>query len=110
MRKFAAFLLLPALLLAGGTKSSRPKQNKSSGLVSTATEAKAIAERDTGGQAVSAHRVPLNGASGGWEVEVRMPKEDRGWRCIIDCDTRNVFTKTRIPNPETSKAKKTRKH
>ncbi len=91
-----AFAVLPVLVLSAGTAKSR---KHASGLVRTAKEAKAIAEQDTGGKAVSARRIPLNGASGGWEVEVRMPHEDRGWRCVIDCDTRTVHTKTHIENP-----------
>ena len=55
------------------------------------------------GRAVSANRIPLNGASGGWEVDVHMPKDSRGWRCIIDADTRTVYTKTRIDNPGTKR-------
>jgi hypothetical protein len=67
--------------------------------VATAREARAIAEQDTGGIAVSARRVPLNGATGGWEVDLHVPGETQGWRCTVDCDTRMVFRKTRIPNP-----------
>jgi len=52
---------------------------------------------------VRARKIALNGASAGWEVEVRMSGEDRGWRCIVDADSRSVFTKTRIPNPEARK-------
>lgn len=92
----AALFLVPALLLAGGQKRHAPRRG---GPVSTAREAKAIAESATGGQAVSARRIPLNGASGGWEVDLHMPKEDRGWRCIVDNDTHDLHTKTRIPNP-----------
>jgi hypothetical protein len=91
----AAALLIPALVLSAGTS----KSHKRTGLVKSSKEAKAIAEQDTGGRAVSARRIPLNGASGGWEVDVRMPKEDRGWRCIIDSDTRMVHSKTRIDQP-----------
>lgn len=91
-----ALMLLPVCPLQAGTRQSR---KHTSGTVHTAKEAKAIAERETGGQAVSARRIPLNGASGGWEVEVHMPNEDRGWRCVIDCDTHMVFTKTHIANP-----------
>lgn len=92
----AALALAPALVLsAGAHRSKKPV----TGLVRTAKEAKTIAEQETGGKAVSARRVPLNGASGGWEVDVRMPHEDRGWRCVIDCDTRTVHTKTHIENP-----------
>ncbi|HJV89841.1 MAG TPA: PepSY domain-containing protein [Holophagaceae bacterium] len=90
------FLLLPALVLSAGPGQHR---HRTSGPVSTAKEAKRIAEQETGGKAVSATRVPLNGASGGWEVDVHMPKDSRGWRCIIDADTHMVHTKTRIDNP-----------
>jgi hypothetical protein len=69
------------------------------GPVRTAKEAKQISEQATNGVAVSARRVQLNAASCGWEVEIRMPSETRGWRCIVDCDTRMVRTKDRIPNP-----------
>ena len=92
----AALALVPALVLSAGTSRSR---KHATGLVRTAKEAKAIAEQETGGKAVSARRIPLNGASGGWEVDVHMPHEERGWRCVIDCDTRTVHTKTHIDNP-----------
>ena len=91
--RVALLLLVPALLMAGGQRTRR------GGPVSTVKEAKAIAEQDTGGIAVSARRIPLNGASGGWEVDVHMPKDDRGWRCTVDNDTHMVHTKDRIPNP-----------
>jgi hypothetical protein len=93
----AAVALLPVLGLGART----PKAHKRpAGVIRTAKEAKAIAEQDTGGKAVSARRIALNGASGAWEVAVRMPHEDRGWRCIIDSDTRMVHTKTRIEQPD----------
>jgi hypothetical protein len=74
--------------------------------VNTPREAKAIAEHETGGIAVSARRIPLNGATGGWEVDLHMPGEKRGWRCIVDNDTHAVFTKTWIPNPAPPKTAK----
>ena len=92
----AMALLVPAIVLATGTTKPR---KRTSGPVKSAKQAKAIAEQETGGKAISARRVPLNGASGGWEVDVRMPKEAKGWRCIIDADTRMVATKTRIDQP-----------
>jgi hypothetical protein len=70
------------------------------GPVHSAKEAKSIAEQETSGLAVSARKVYLNGASCGWEVVIHMPREARGWQCMVDCDTHAVFTKTRIPNPE----------
>jgi hypothetical protein len=95
MRPLALALLVPALVLPAAV----PKKKRSSGLVKSSKEAKAIAERDTGGKATSAKRIPLNGASGGWEVDVRMPREAKGWRCVIDSDTGMVHTKTRIDQP-----------
>jgi hypothetical protein len=91
-----ALSLAPALLLSAGTAKSR---KHTAGAVKTAGDAKAIAERETGGKATSARRIPLNGASGGWEVDVRMPHEAKGWRCIIDSDTRMIHTRTRIEQP-----------
>jgi uncharacterized membrane protein YkoI len=87
-------LLVPALILSAGATRKR-----TTGTVKSSKEAKAIAEQDTGGRATSARRVPLNGASGGWEVEVRMPRETQGWRCVIDADTHMVHSKTRIDQP-----------
>ncbi|HJV47642.1 MAG TPA: PepSY domain-containing protein [Geothrix sp.] len=95
-RPLALALLVPTLVFAAGTTRSR---KHASGPVKSAKEAKAIAEQETGGKAVTARRIPLNGASGGWEVEVRMPKEGQGWRCIIDADTHMVHDKTRIDQP-----------
>ena len=96
----ALLLLLPALLCPLQARHRRV------GPVSSAGEAKAIAERDVGGVAVGAHRIRLNGASGGWEVDLHMPREDRGWRCIVDCDTRMVRTRDRIPNPPLKKKRR----
>ncbi|NWJ40420.1 MAG: PepSY domain-containing protein [Geothrix sp.] len=95
-RSLALALLVPAIVLSAGTTKSK---KHASGPIKSAKEAKAIAEQDTGGKAVTARRIPLNGASGGWEVDVRTPKEAKGWRCIIDSDTRMVHSKTRIDQP-----------
>lgn len=92
----AALALVPALTLSAAPAKSR---KPATGVVKNAAEAKAIAERETGGKALSARRIPLNGASGGWEVDVRMAQDDKGWRCIIDSDTRMVHSKTRIDQP-----------
>lgn len=93
----AALALVPALVLSAG--STKPRRHRTAGPIKSAKEAKAIAEQETGGKAVSARRIPLNGASGGWEVDLRMPNEDRGWRCIIDSDTHMVHSKARIDQP-----------
>jgi len=74
--------------------------------VKTAREAKAIAEHKTGGIAVSARCVPLNGATGGWQVDIHMPREERGWRCIVDRDSHGVRTRTRIANPRPPKSRR----
>jgi len=92
----ALALLVPALALSAG--ATKPRKH-ASGPVKSAKEAKAIAEQETGGKATGVRRIPLNGASGGWEVDVRMPNEGKGWRCIIDSDTRMVYSKTRIEQP-----------
>jgi len=106
MRILAALLLLPVMWLQADSKLPRPKKSRRSGPVSTVKEAKVIAEQNTSGVAVSARRVHLNGASGGWEVTVHMPKEERGWRCIVDADTHQVYTKDRIPNPSLKGSKR----
>jgi hypothetical protein len=93
-----ALLVLSALTLAAG--------HRRGGTVRTAKEAKAIAERETGGIAVSARQIPLNSASGGWEVDLHMDHENEGWRCVIDDDTHMVYTKTHIPNPPLHGAKR----
>jgi hypothetical protein len=93
----AALALVPALVLSAS--ATKPRRHHAAGPLSSAKEAKAIAERETGGRAISARRIPLNGASGGWEVDLRVPNEDRGWRCIIDSDTHMVHSKARIDQP-----------
>ncbi|BDU75307.1 PepSY domain-containing protein [Mesoterricola sediminis] len=98
-------MIRPALLLAlaaslGAAVPTRARP------VRTASEARAIAEKETGGIAVSARRVPLNGATCGWQVDLEVPGEDRGWRCIVDADTRSVHTRTRIPPPGSTKKRK----
>ncbi len=95
MRGVLAMLLVPSLVMA-----ATPRKPHRIGPVSSAREAKAIAEQETSGIAVSARRIHLNGATGGWEVDVHMPREARGWHCIVDNDTHAVFTKDRIPNPK----------
>lgn len=76
-----------------------PRKIRHAGPVKTVKDARDIAERETGGYATEVKRIHLNGASGGWEVHIHMPNEDKGWKCIIDSDTRMVYTKDRIPNP-----------
>jgi hypothetical protein len=98
MRFLLPALLLLAILPLEASTAKKPRL-RANGIVRNIKEAKQIAEVDTGGIAVSARKTRMNGASCGWEVEVHMPKEDRGWLCFVDCDTRQVRTKDRIPNP-----------
>ena len=62
----ASALLIPAIVLSART--TKPRKH-ASGPIKSAKEAKAIAEQETGGKVTSARRIPLNGASGGWEVD-----------------------------------------
>lgn len=77
-----------------------PSKIRHPGPVKTVKDAREIAERETGGRATAVRRISLNGASGGWEVHIHMPNEEKGWKCIVDADTRTVYTKDRIPNPD----------
>jgi hypothetical protein len=67
----------------------------------TADEAKAIAESETLGEAVTAHPVRQHHSGGfpPWLVLVHMPGQDHGWRCIISRDTGKLLKKERIANP-----------
>lgn len=62
-------------------------------------EARSVAEGATGGKAVQLRRIDLNGATGGWEVRVRMENRAKGWRLIIDRDTWRIRDRYEIPNP-----------
>jgi len=67
----------------------------------SAAEAKAVAESETMGEAVSAHRDQHHHRAGfaPWVVRVHMPGQDQGWRCIIAWDTGKLLEKKAIPNP-----------
>ncbi|BDU73895.1 hypothetical protein [Mesoterricola silvestris] len=65
----------------------------------TLEEAKAVAECDTLGEAVTARKTLQTDGTKGWEVLVHMPGKKRGWRCIIDWDLGKVRLKDSIPNP-----------
>lgn len=64
-----------------------------------AERAKGVAAVEVGGEAIAARLVDLNGATGGWEVLVRMSSGDHGWRVMVDRDTWTVRSKTQVPNP-----------
>ena len=64
----------------------------------TMEDAMAVAEGATGGGAVSARRIDLNAASGGYEVLVRRTRDGRDYRVVIDIDTRRVRNTYAIPN------------
>lgn len=61
--------------------------------------AKGVAAVEAGGEAIAARRIDLNGATGGWEVLVRMPQGSKGWRVVVDRDTWTVRSKEQVPNP-----------
>lgn len=66
----------------------------------TPDAAKAVAEHATLGEAVTAVQVVTHTAGfGAWEVLVRMPGEDQGWRCVISRDSGRLLKKQRIQNP-----------
>jgi len=62
-----------------------------------------VAERATGGEAVSGTwvRLPFKFLSDpqGVEVLVHMPDQDLGWRCYVDVDLMTVVKQERIGNP-----------
>lgn len=61
--------------------------------------AKGVAAVEVGGEALAARLIDLNGATGGWEVLVRMPQGGKGWKVVIDRDTWAVRSKEQVPNP-----------
>jgi hypothetical protein len=63
------------------------------------TRAQGIAATEVGGEALGARRIDLNGASGGWDVVVRVSDDER-WRVIIDRDTWTVRSKRKIEKPQ----------
>jgi hypothetical protein len=66
----------------------------------SAANAMAVAEEATGGVAVSARRIDLNAASGGFEVLIRMPESGRAYRVVIDADTRRVRSTYLVTNTQ----------
>ncbi|MBS1784142.1 MAG: hypothetical protein JST24_01795 [Acidobacteria bacterium] len=64
-----------------------------------AERAKGVAAVEVGGEAIAARLIDLNGATGGWEVLVRMSSGNQGWRVIVDRDTWTVRSKAKVPNP-----------
>jgi hypothetical protein len=65
----------------------------------TAEEAKAVAECETLGEAVTARRIEQSDGTPGWEILVHMPGKKHGWRCIVDGDLGKVRKKEPIRNP-----------
>lgn len=58
------------------------------------------AEERTGGVAVSAREIPLNGATRGYEVQIRMPGRARGWKVVVDGDTGRICRTSATSHPE----------
>jgi len=71
----------------------------------TRQDALHVAAVETHGEAVSARRIELNAATGGWEVLVHMEHEDYGWKVIIDRDNGKVRKKTKCTNPPSHRSK-----
>jgi len=65
----------------------------------TPGQAKALAERETLGEAVTVVPVLLPDGSKGWEVLVHRPGRKSGRRCIIDQDMGKVRWVEKIKNP-----------
>lgn len=65
----------------------------------TPEAAKAVAECETLGEAVTVRRIEQTDGTRGWEVLVRMPGKKNGWRCTIDWDLGKLRCKEAIPNP-----------
>jgi hypothetical protein len=63
-----------------------------------AKKAKEIAAVEVGGEATAARRIDLNGATGGWEVYVKVQNQNYGWKVIIDRDTWTVREKRKVDN------------
>lgn len=63
-----------------------------------ASKAAGIAAVEVGGEATGARRIDLNGATGGWEVFVKIKGQSYGWRVIIDRDTWTVREKQKVQN------------
>lgn len=63
-----------------------------------AKKAKDIAAVEVGGEATAARRIDLNGATGGWEVFVKVQNQTYGWKVIIDRDTWTVREKQKVAN------------
>ncbi len=61
-----------------------------------ATKAEGIASVEVGGEATGSRRIDLNGATGGWEVFVKIKGEKFGWRVVIDRDTWTVRSKQKV--------------
>jgi hypothetical protein len=65
----------------------------------TADDAKAIAECETLGEAVTARQVDQSDGSKGWVVLVHMPGKRKGWRVMIDWELGKMRWKEAIDNP-----------
>ncbi len=102
---FLAILLLGVAILPGGDERKPPSKKAPRVRAPRTLNPKVVrtlVERETGGYVVSVRQIPLNGATGGWEAMVHMPKAAEGLRCIVDNDSHMVVRRERIPNPPRS--------
>ena len=104
---FALLWILVAPLAGQGSqpdiRRTKPRSSQQS-RQQLIREAKGVAEVETGGRAVAARRVALNGTCspdglGGVEVLVHLPGQRKGWRCFIDSNTLKLRRQEAIPNP-----------
>ncbi|NTV74804.1 MAG: hypothetical protein HGA66_11420 [Holophaga sp.] len=73
--------LLPGLLCCIGTVGMATTSWEP---CRTPSEARAIAESETLGEAVTVRRILQSDGTRGWEVLVHMAGRARGWRCMVD--------------------------
>jgi len=104
--KFSAWLVVVLAWAAVAQGEARPPKRAKHGCCAHCErrlqreQARAAAAEATGGEVVGMHRVTLNGSWGGYEVKVRMPGQDKGWRLLVDLYPVRVRDRYVIPNPE----------
>ncbi len=91
MRMHTLFPLVALTQFVSAQSAEEPCDN--------AEDARALAESETLGEAVTTRRIIQTDGTKGWEVLVHMPGRAQGWRVIIDRDLAKVRWKEAIRNP-----------
>lgn len=95
-----AALLLCLAATAGPAWCAAPQEHRESDQARLERyereKAKGIAAVEVGGEAVAARRIDLNGATGGWEVLVKVEGKEVQWKVVIDRDTWTVRRKDKV--------------